>query len=225
MAGVCIGADTRKRFRDRTDAAHSVTAMLRGRDLGDAIVVGLARGGVVTAAEVARELGAELDVVAVRKVGHPLQPEFAIGAVAPGGELYLRGEDELEPEKRAEIVDAARRASVRLDRRLRRGRRPVDLRGRVVLLVDDGLATGATMIAAVRWAHARGAARVIVAVPIAAASSLGLVAGDADEVVCARPTENLAAVGVWYERFEQVDDDEVVRLLDASARARAPLGD
>lgn len=204
-------------FRDRCDAGRRLAEVLRAKDLDDAVVVGLARGGIVVAAEVASALHLALDVVAVRKVGHPLQPELAIGAVAPGNGVYLRGGDELEPEEREAIVQAAKRAAADLDRRLHSGSPPLDLRGRTALLVDDGLATGATMIAAARWARGEGAARVVAAVPVAAAQTIDVVSHEVDEVVCPHPLERFYAVGVWYESFEQVEDDEVIRLLEAAS--------
>lgn len=209
-------------FRDRCDAGRRLAEVLRAKDLDDAVVVGLARGGIVVAAEVASALHLALDVVAVRKVGHPLQPELAIGAVAPGNGVYLRGGDELEPEEREAIVQAAKRAAADLDRRLHSGSPPLDLRGRTALLVDDGLATGATMIAAARWARGEGAARVVAAVPVAAAQTIEVVSHEVDEVVCPHPLERFYAVGVWYEIFEQVEDDEVIRLLEA-ARSEPPV--
>ena len=186
---------------------------LAAEPLTDAMVVGLARGGVVVAAEVARELGLPLDVVAVRKVGHPFQPEYALGAVAPGGGVYIRDPGGLTEAELAAQVERAEASAAELDRTLHAGREPIPLAGRTCLLVDDGLATGATMIAAVRWARARGAARVVAAVPVGASQSAALLRDEADAVVCPHELADLVAVGLWYRSFGQVDDAEVAALL------------
>ncbi len=185
------------------------------------VVVGLARGGVQVASEVARVLGAPLDAVAVRKVGHPLQPEYALGAVAPGV-TYVRAHDGLTDAELSAAVGAAHRAADELDRRLHRDQPPVPLAGKTVVLVDDGLATGATMIAAARWARAAGARCVVAAVPVGASQTVALLRGEVDEIVCSRESTAFGAVGFWYVRFDQVGDDEVIRLLaEASSRCAA----
>jgi len=160
-----------------------------------------------------------LDVVAVRKIGHPWQPEYALGAVAPGGDgVYLRSHDGLDEAALGRMVELAKAKADVLDRRVHARRAPLDLRGKTVVLVDDGLATGATMVAAVRWARGGGAARVVVAVPVGAAHSVRFLGAEADEVVCPHAEEDFRAVGFWYDVFSQVDDGEVVALLD-EARA------
>ena len=211
-------------FHDRADAGSRLAAGLAGQSLGDAVVVGLARGGVVVAAEVARLLSLPLDVLAVRKIGHPRQPEYAVGAVTPGGGgVYLRADGDLtEDEERVGTQHAAAEAD-RLDRELHARRERIDIRGKTAVLVDDGLATGATMLAGVRWARAQGAARVVVAVPVAAEPSLGLLGREADEVVCDAPRDDLGAVGFWYEDFSQVENAEVLRLLDGPEPQRHPI--
>jgi putative phosphoribosyl transferase len=211
-------------FHDRFDAGRRLAEALRARPAPD-LVVGLARGGVQVAFEVARALGAELDVVAVRKVGHPWQPEYAIGAVAPGGGVYVRASDGLTEGEIAEAVTRAAAAADALDRTLRGGRPPVSLAGRDVLLVDDGLATGATMIAAARWARAAGARRVAAAVPVGAASTVELVRREVDELVCPSQVDGFGAVGFWYEEFPQLEDEDVLRLLRASEAAGPSHGD
>ena len=205
-------------FEDRADAGRVLGDELRRRELGDDVVVlGLARGGVQVAAGVSAALGAPLDVVAVRKVGHPWQPEYAIGAVTPGDGVYLRGRDGLtQAEMERAVLEAKEKAAV-LDRRLRRGRPAVELPGKVALLVDDGLATGATMLAAIRWARGRRSARVVVAVPVGAAESVEVVGSEADEVVCLYELEEFGAVGLWYREFPQVSDEEVLALLRGPA--------
>ena len=205
-------------YRDRFDAGRKLAAALRDAPRPD-VVVGLARGGVQVAAEVARALGAELDVVAVRKVGHPWQPEYGIGAVVPGGVAYVRGSDGLTEEQVARAVARARTDAEELDRRLHALHPPADLRSKDVLLVDDGLATGSTMIAAARWARAAGARRVSAAVPVAAAETAAVVRGEVDELTCPSEPAVFGAVGFWYEEFAQVDDAEVLRLLDEARHA------
>lgn len=184
--------------------------------------MGLARGGVVVAAEVAAALRLPLDVVAVRKVRHPWQHEYAIGAVTPGDGVYVRGPDGLAPEEVKRAVDTARSRAAELDARLHEDRAPIELRGRTCVLVDDGLATGATMVAAVSWARSRGAARVVAAVPVAARVSVSLLEGEADAVVCPHQLDRFGSVGFWYESFDQVEDAEVRRLLGASTPASVP---
>ncbi len=206
-------------FDDRAQAGRVLAAEVERLALTDPVVIGLARGGVLVAAEIARRLGAPLDVLAVRKVGHPWQPEYALGAVTPGGDgVYIRSHDGLSDEELAEVVATARAQADELDRRLRPGRPAIDLSGRAVLLVDDGLATGATMVAAVRWARGRGAARVVVAVPVGAAQSVEALRAEADQVVCPHPLEDFFAVGLWYRSFEQVEDGDVLRALEEVAR-------
>lgn len=201
-------------FRDRLDAGRHLAAALERMDLGDAIVVGLARGGVTVAAEVARRLSLPLDALAVRKIGYPFQPEYGIGAVTPGaGGVYLRSAEGLSERDLDSATGEAQAKADALDRILHEHCRPRDLRGKTVVLVDDGLATGATMIAAVRWARSRGARRVVVAVPVGSAQSAKALRREADEVVCLYEKRRFGAVGLWYDAFTQVENDEVVALL------------
>ena len=206
-------------FEDRV-AAGKLLAEILGLVLPDgAVTVGLARGGVVVAAEVARLLGWQLDVVAVRKIGAPEQPEYALGAVPPGADAVIRDRAGLDDAALAGLVAAARSRAEELDRRLHAETPPLDLDGRVCVLVDDGLATGATMVAAIRWARRGGAARVLAAVPVGARVSAAAIANEPAELVCPYLLADFGALGFWYDHFEQVDDDEVVRLL-AEARGR-----
>ncbi len=208
-------------FADRRDAGRVLARALADEQRPGAVAVGLARGGVVVAAEVAHALGLPLDVVAVRKVGHPWQPEYALGAVAPGGGVYIRDPGGLGEAELARQVDAALARAAELDRTLHAGREPVPLAGRSCLLIDDGLATGATMIAAIRWARSRGAARVVAAAPVGALQSAAQLRREADAVVCPNALADLVAVGLWYRAFDQIGDAEVIALLE-SARVETP---
>lgn len=208
-------------FHDRRDAGRWLAAALEGERAPELVVVGLARGGVVTAAEVAEALDAPLDVVAVRKVGHPWQPEYAIGAVPPGRGAYIRSSNGLPAGRIASLVEKAKTEATALDRKLHREHLPLDLHGKPVILVDDGLASGATMVAAIRWARAAGAARVLAAVPVAPAESIERVRSEADKVVCPEPLEYFFAVGAHYDVFRPVGDDEVADLVAENRRARA----
>lgn len=206
-------------FADRVDAGRQLARELEGERGPDTVVLGLARGGVVVAAEVARALGAPLDTIAVRKVGHPWQPELAIGAVTPGGGLYLRGRrGRALPDVDAAVEEALVRAD-ELDAELRGGRLLPDLFGRTVIVVDDGVATGATMIASLRWVRGCVARRVVAAVPVGAPEGLAAIRHEADSVVCPFAPADFEAVGNWYARFAQVETAEVVALL-AEGRLR-----
>ena len=185
------------------------------------IVLALPRGGVPVAVEIAAALNAPIDVLIVRKLGSPLQPELALGALGERGVVVLNEDlveaigvspDELRRIEEREATEIERRRS-----RYRGDRAMVAIDGRVVIIVDDGLATGATARAAVAVARALGAARVIVAVPVGAADSLNLMAGEADDVVALAAPYHFAAVGAWYDDFRQVGDDEVERMLSTAA--------
>lgn len=210
-------------FADRADAGRRLARELESERDPRTVVVGLPRGGVVVAAEVARALAAPLEVVSVRKVGHPGQPEFAIGAVTHGGGLYLRSSEGLPEREVAAAVERASQRAAELDQALRQGRPELDLRGCTAVIVDDGLATGATMIASLRWARAKGAARVVAAFPVGAAQSMALIRAECDRVVCPNILSDLGAVGYWYRDFDQVETAEVLRLL-AEAGPAAPAG-
>jgi predicted phosphoribosyltransferase len=206
------------RYRDRAEAGRALAMLLRdyaGRD--DVVVLGLPRGGVPVAAQVARELGAPLDVFMVRKLGVPGHEELAMGAIASGGVRVLNPEviDALQIPAQA-IEMTAQREQRELERRERefRGDRPAPvLRGKTAILVDDGLATGATMRAAVTALRALEPARIVVAVPVGAAETCERFRDDADEVVCALTPRRFEAVGLWYENFGQTSDAEVQAAL------------
>lgn len=212
------------RFRDRRDAGRRLGAVLAERaDLGTteapAVVVGIARGGVVVAAEVAAILGAPLELVVARKIGAPGSPELAMGAVAPGVTVLDRSTVALVGATDRQVeseIEAERAELVRRERRYLAGRGAVEIAGRIVVLVDDGLATGATAVASVRWARSRGARRVVLAVPVASAEAVARLRREADEVVVLHVPEDLAAVGAWYGSFPPVGDDEVVAALVGS---------
>jgi predicted phosphoribosyltransferase len=210
-------------FAERSEAGRLLAGLLEDERGTDAVVVGLARGGVVVAAEAARLLGLPLDALAVRKIGHPWQPEYAIGAVAPGDGVYVREHDGLTDEQVAAAVDAAKTQAAALDRRLHAEHPPLELARKPCILVDDGLATGATMIAAVRWARSRRASRVVAAVPFGARETVEHLRSETDSVVCPYELDPFVAVGIWYEVFGQVGDEDVLRLL-GEARETAKVG-
>lgn len=213
-------------FVDRAQAGRVLADSVRDRLPAwpePALVLGLPRGGVPVASEVARALGLPLDVLVVRKLGLPGQEELAMGAVASGGVRVLNPDvvHYAGPEA-LEAATARERRRVEERELLFRGDRgPLALTGRCALLVDDGLATGATMRAAVQAARLLGAARVVVAVPVGAAESLALLRREADEVICPLVPPSFTAVGSWYEAFPQTEDDEVRALLAVAPRERA----
>jgi len=204
-------------FRDRIDAGEKLAWELSEFQGGNTVVVGLPRGGVPVAAEVARQLGAPLDVLPVRKLGHPHQPELAIGAIAQGGFLVrneaLAGASGVSDADFEALASRERRELVRRAANYRGDRPPLDLANKVVVLVDDGLATGATMRAAVAAARGLGAARVIVAVPVASPETRALLEAVADQVVCVAEPTAFSSVGEWYADFHQTTDAEVSELL------------
>ena len=219
-----MAADDRRAFEDRREAGRALAVRLRpyaGRD--DVVVLALPRGGVPVAFPVAEALDAPLDLFLVRKLGTPGHRELAMGAIASGGIRVLNDEVVKWYGIPPEAIDAVAREEEReLGRReiaYREGRDGVPLEGRVVILIDDGLATGSTMMAAVKAVRQRGPGRVIVAVPVGARETCGALAAVADEVVCLRMPEPFSAVGQWYLDFDQTSDDEVRKLLRAHAAA------
>jgi predicted phosphoribosyltransferase len=214
-------------FRERREAGRLLAELLAeysGRH--DVIVLALPRGGVPVGYEVARKLGAPLDVFVVRKLGLPSQPELAIGAIASGGVRVLNRELVEGLGIPEEVIDqVARREQEELRRRERlfRGERPPpDLRGKTVILVDDGLATGSTMRSAVRAIKQQSPAQVIVAVPVAARSTCEELQDVVDKVVCAVTPFPFFAVGQWYADFRETSDEEVRELLARAARELQP---
>jgi hypothetical protein len=213
-------------FRNREDAARQLAAKLKGRSLHKPLVLAIPRGGVVTGAVLARELGAELDVVLSRKLRAPGRPELAIGAIAEDGQVYLNHhvegfletlEDYLIEERRYQLAEIARR------RQLFRAARPqARVTGRSVIVTDDGIATGSTMIAALRAVKAQKPRELIVAVPVASPDRLEEVRPWCDDVVCLLTPEAFWAVGQFYADFTQVEDGQVVELLRKFAAAPRP---
>ena len=214
-------------FRDRAHAGRELADRLHpyaGRE--NLLILGLPRGGVPVAFEVARELEAPLDVFVVRKLGLPGQEELAIGAIASGGVRVLNDEVvgalNVDEETIAQVA-AAEGAELERRERLYRGERaPAELRRRTVILVDDGLATGATMRAAARAVRAQEPERLVVAVPLAAKDACERVRADADEVVCLQTPDPFAAIGLWYEDFAPTSNEQVRELLHRSEVALAP---
>ena len=213
-----MATTTAARFRNRIEAGRLLAERLRaygGRD--DVVVLGLPHGGVPIAFEIARDLEAPLDVFLVRKLGVPGHEEVALGAIATGGMRVLNKEliESLNiPPEWIEAIDAKERRELeRRERLYRADRPPPDLAGKTVVLVDDGLATGSTMLAAVHAIREDDPARIVVAVPVAAPDVCAALRAVADEVVCLRTPQPFRAVGLWYDDFSQTTDDEVSDLL------------
>lgn len=213
-------------FRDREDAGTRLAERLTGWRGADVLVLGIPRGGVPVAAAVAHALGADLDVLVARKLGSPVSAELAIGAVTADGNRFVNdamvrelgvSAAYLERVTKQELAEAARR-----EQRFRGGAEPAPVAGRTVILVDDGLATGATMIAAARSARARKPARLVIAVPVGSSEACAVLQREADEVVCLATPDPFWAVGLYYRDFGQTEDAEVERLL-REARQRAPV--
>jgi putative phosphoribosyl transferase len=205
-------------YRDRSDAGARLAEELEIYRAEHPVVLGIPRGGVPVAAEVAHCLGADLDVIVARKLGAPGHEELAIGAVTADGERYLNREiiyvlgvddDYLREVTARQTAEARRR-----EERFRGARAPIELGGRTVILVDDGLATGATMRAAARAVRARKPGRLVIAVPVGSAEAVADLRKDADAVVCPAEPEPFIAIGLHYADFEQVEDEEVLALLN-----------
>ena len=204
-------------FRDRSDAGQRLASSLLRFRGDDVVVLGLPRGGVAVAAEVARALGAPLDVILVRKLGVPAQPELGLGAIGEGGARVINPDVvRFAGVSEQEIAAVEQRERAELNRRGQRfrGDRPrVPLAGRIAVIVDDGIATGSTARAACQVARAEGAREVVLAVPVAPRSARSTLAGDADEVICLESPGQFLAIGEWYDDFTQTSDQEVVSLL------------
>ena len=212
-------------FVDRVDAGRQLAARL-GSVRGDVVVLALPRGGVPVAVEVARALDAPLDVILVRKLGVPVQPELAMGAIGEGG-IQIANEDVIRAaritnDQWTAVVDREAAELERRAQRYRGDRRPVPLAGCVAVLVDDGIATGATATAACQVARARGAARIVLAVPVASRRAIEALRSAVDEIVCLETPAAFRAVGEWYENFSQTTEDEVVAMRFPTQRGSEP---
>ena len=205
-------------FRDRTDAGKQLANMLQNLKLKDPLVLAIPRGGVVVGYEVAKAFHAKLDIIVPRKLRAPTEPEVAIGAVIPNAGAFLYEstvstlgitKEYVEEEKRHQMREAERML------RTYRDKRPYpQILNKTVIVADDGVATGATMIVALRWIKTQKAKRVIAAIPVAPSEVLALIRQEADEVVCLNAPELFYAVGQFYENFEPVEDNEVIKILN-----------
>lgn len=202
-------------FLNREDAARQLAQELKRREFRDPLVLGIPRGGVVTAATLAHELNAEMDVVLVRKLRHPLQPELAIGALSEDGEVHLNsevvagvGEDYLQKEKERRFEELKDRRDM-----FRSVRPAAPIEGRSVIVTDDGIATGSTMLAALQIVRSHQPYQLIVAVPVAPPSSLDELRAHCDDVVCLMAPTSFLAIGQFYEDFAPVEDDQVCAML------------
>jgi putative phosphoribosyl transferase len=203
-------------FADRAEAGERLAEALRAAAGRDVTILAIPRGGVVVGEAVARALGAPLDVVIPRKIGAPGNPELGVGAIAPGVRVLDERMVEalgVSPEYLEREIAAQQAEIERRLRLYRAGRPPVELRGRTAVVVDDGIATGGTAAAALRWARAQGAASVVLAVPVAPVASLVRLRSEADGIVVLATPEPFLAVGEWYRRFDQTTDDEVIEAL------------
>jgi putative phosphoribosyl transferase len=213
-------------FMDRRDAGRRLADVLERFHDDEPLVIALPRGGVPVGFEVAKALAAPLDILLVRKLGAPFNPEYGIGAIAEGGVRFVRAEDvELIGISDEELDAVIARESAELERRQRlyRGERePAPVEGRTVILVDDGIATGGTAVAAGQALKARGAAGVVLAVPVAPPGTEERLAGDFDEIVCLDQPHGFFGIGQFYVDFGQVGDEEVIELLEAARESREP---
>lgn len=208
-------------FADRTEAGRRLAAALEPYRADAPVVLALPRGGVPVAAEVARHLEAPLDILLVRKIGVPTQPELAMGAVVDGAEpVVVRNEDVIRLARvSAAEFDRAQEAEMReIERRRKRylaGRRPLDVAGRTAVVVDDGIATGATVRAAIGGLKQRKAKKIVVATPVAPPDTVARLREEADDVVCLEEPANFGAIGFFYLDFRQLSDEQVVATLEA----------
>ena len=205
-------------YKDRKDAGAKLAERLKEyKESPDVLILGLARGGVVLAAEISRILKLPFDLVMTRKIGAPFNPELALGAISETGKGYFNesliqalgvSKTYLEETIQTEKKEAARRLTL-----YRKERPAPSIKGKIVVLVDDGIATGATMMAAALSAQSEGAKKIVVAIPVAPPSSLEFLDPAVDQIICLKPTEDFMAVSQFYEIFHQVEDGEIVTLL------------
>jgi putative phosphoribosyl transferase len=214
-------------FENRYDAGRRLAKELARYRRDDPVILALPRGGVVVAAEIALAVGAPLDIVLVRKLGVPWQPELAMGAIVDGANPYIvRNEDVLAQLDDPEVLlsEVAEHELKEIERRRKlylAGRPPVDLRNRTVIIVDDGIATGATIRAALRAVRARMPKWLVLAAPVAPTSTLDELCAEADDIVCLQSHEPFYAIGPYYEDFHQVSDEEVIDIL-SEVQAASP---
>lgn len=207
-------------FGDRHESGEQLAKALVEYAGVECVVLAIPRGGVIVGEVVARALGAPLDIVVPRKIRAPGNPELGIGAVAPGVHVLDARMVEMlnvTPEYLEREIETEEREIERRQLAYREGRPGVQIRGRVAIVVDDGVATGGTAAAALRWARAQGAARVVLAVPVAPGAALGRLRPECDELVVLATPEPFFAVGEWYRRFDQTSDEEVVAALARAA--------
>lgn len=214
-------------FLDRQDAARQLAARLAGRTFRRPLVLAIPRGGVVIGATLARELGAELDVVLSRKLRAPHQPELAVGAISENGEVHLNPEAEealglsdeyLHAERQRQLAEIARRKLL-----IRRVRPQAEVAGRSVIVTDDGIATGSTVLAALQSVRPQQPHELIVAVPVGSPDRLHQIRQECDEVVCLLAPEHFFAIGQFYEDFSEVDDEQMMAVLRDAVREGAPI--
>lgn len=215
-------------FVDRVEAGRRLGARLGHLGGSDVVVLGLPRGGVPVARQVADALGAPLDVCLVRKLGTPFQPELGMGAIGEDGVRVINDDvvrdAQVTPEELADVEEGERAVLAARARRYRGEAPPIDLAGRTVVVVDDGVATGSTARAACRIVRARGAARTVLAVPVAPSDWTARLGDEADELVCLETPPDFFAIGQFYADFAQTDDEEVVAALARSAAGPAGRG-
>ena len=208
-------------FKDRTQAGEQLVPLLeKYKENKEVVVLGLPRGGVVTAFALAKGLKLPLDVICLKKIGAPSQPELALGAISASGETYfndsLLSSLDIPKNYLDQVTAEARKKAEQKEHLYRKSHPAINLKDKIVILVDDGLATGATMHAAIQTVRAAEASSIIVAVPVAAPDSLESIREEADEVICCDTPFLFAAVGQFYDDFTGVEDDEVISLLRQS---------
>jgi putative phosphoribosyl transferase len=213
-------------FRNRSEAGRALAEKVRTAvSASHALILALPRGGVPVAFEVARALNAELDIFLVRKLGMPGEEELALGAIASGGVRVLNQNllhhTRVSNEAIEEVTRREQRELERREQLYRKGRPATPVAGRTTVLVDDGLATGASMLAASRALRPQGASRIIVAVPVASRQTCDDFRREVDEMICMATPHPFGAVGIWYEDFAQVSDEQVQKLLEEAARGSA----
>jgi len=211
------------KYKDREDGGQALIPLLKEyKDADDAIIIALPRGGVVTGYEIAKELHLPLDIVVPRKIGAPENEEFAIGALTEDGEPILNKNVadiyNFEDEKIQDIIKNERKEAQRRLALYRGNRKPLDLTGKTAIIVDDGIATGSTMLAAIKSVKYKGAQKIIVAVPVSAQDSYNSIKKEVNDVICPHIPVYFGAVGAFYEIFAQTEDEEVISLMNESKK-------